>query len=128
MFGASHQKLNCQKKWVFYNKILYFFSSGFSISRRLALSKLSRGGNTPPSYFSLAFLHAFQQKLSKMKKVAIFFSQFNFLFARTLCKNLALNGEVLFSQFGYSRFSSVPTKIWEKSSTKQKIKKMTPSY
>ena len=64
----------------------------------------------------------------KWKKLRFFDLNLIFSLARTLCKNMASNGVVLFSQFGYSRFSSVPTKIWEKSSTKQKIKKMTPSY
>ena len=107
--------------------ILFRQSSGFLIFRRLAESKFSRGGNIPARFIPIAFLHPSSKSRQKWKKLGFFDLNLIFSLARTLCKNMASNGVVLFSQFGYSRFSSVPTEIREKTSTKQKIKKMTHS-
>ena len=78
--------------------------------------------------FHLPFSMLNGKSRQKWKKLRFFDLNLIFSLARTLCKNLALNGVVLFSQFRFSHFSSVPAEIWQKCSTKQKIKKMTLSY
>ena len=107
--------------------ILFRQSSGFLISRRLAATKLGRGTNTPASFIPLAF-SCFSSKISKKCKKSRFFD-LNLIdsLARTLCKNLESFGTVFLSQFGFFHFSSIPTEIRKKTSTKQKIKKMTHS-
>ena len=54
--------------------------------------------------FHLPFSMLNGKSRQKWKKLRFFDLNLIFSLARTLCKNLALNRVVLFSQFGYSRF------------------------